>query len=161
MIHTEGFSLHADLIAKLGELEPLAAAENLTFVVTSGARGFRKQALLYVTFKRSPTEAREKYGVVSKPAPMGLTRHHPYFGGCCAAVDLGFPHVEPGSKWHAQQRLGELAESIGLLWGGRWATPDRVHFELTTVEGKPVSTDEEYLKLGGQLDRIAGFAETT
>jgi peptidoglycan L-alanyl-D-glutamate endopeptidase CwlK len=27
--------------------------------------------------------------------------------------------------------LGELGESVGLAWGGRWSKPDRPHFENT------------------------------
>ncbi len=28
------------------------------------------------------------------------------------------------------QQAGEIGESVGLTWGGRWKTPDRPHFQL-------------------------------
>ncbi len=28
------------------------------------------------------------------------------------------------------EEAGKIAESVGLVWGGRWKTPDRPHFQL-------------------------------
>lgn len=33
--------------------------------------------------------------------------------------------------------LGPVGESLGLIWGGRWSTPDRPHFERAGWKDKP------------------------
>ena len=47
------------------------------------------------------------------------------------AVDIAFltddGKVTYSGNWEAVGRLGELQ---GLVWGGRWPTPDRPHFEF-------------------------------
>jgi len=159
--------LHPDLAEKVRELQARAATEGIYFVKTSGARGFAKQATLYTAYQRSPKDARTKYGVVAKPAPMGLTRHHPYFGGKAAAVDLAVTGIAAGAARDAAQRLlGLMAEDIGLVWGWRADPPgdpdgDPVHFELKLVDGMPIDTAREYIRLGERLDRIAGYLTST
>lgn len=36
------------------------------------------------------------------------------------------------ADWNAESynKPGEIGERIGLIWGGRWKTPDRPHFEI-------------------------------
>lgn len=38
----------------------------------------------------------------------------------------------PTAWWNCPywEQLGKIGESCGLKWGGRWASPDRPHFEI-------------------------------
>jgi len=63
-----------------------------------------------------------------------------------AGVQPGAPVALPGTSTHEwglafdlvadnyddQAFLGELAEFYGLVWGGRFSTPDPIHFQLVT-----------------------------
>ena len=47
------------------------------------------------------------------------------------AVDVAFLDLNGNPTYSGPwSRLGEIGESCGLLWGGRWQSPDRPHFEL-------------------------------
>lgn len=52
------------------------------------------------------------------------------------AIDI-VPMNRWGKPWwgapeHLWRRIGEIGESCGLIWGGRWKkTPDRPHFEVS------------------------------
>ncbi len=148
--------LHPDLQEKCRLLEAAAVKEGITIKAESGVRGFQRQALLWSVFRRSPSEAYKRFGVVSQPAPAGWSRHHPYFDGFCAAVDISVTASASLKKEH-QDKLGQLARECGLVWGGDWKKPDRVHFELAQIGGKPLDLETEYIRMGGKLDRAVGF----
>jgi hypothetical protein len=149
------------LARKYQELDRLAGAEGIKLKLTSTARGFGKQARMWNAYRRSPAEARDKYGVVSEPAPAGRTRHHPFFDGKAAAFDAtptSWPEHKFPDKVAVQERVGELAEGLGLLWGGRWKKPDRVHFE-EMVDGKRFDVSKAFQREMDKLDRLAGIIE--
>jgi len=86
--------------------------------VSSGFRSREKQAELY---------ERWKAGLSGLPAaPPGTSKHE-----IGLAVDVVWQKTglrEPfDGGWQA---LGRLGERLGLVWGGRFSTPDPVHFEL-------------------------------
>lgn len=149
----------ADLLPELGtkanELESRAAAEGISIAKTSGARGYGYQAVLYETWRRNPGVARTKYGVVAQPAPVGLSRHHPFYNGKAAAFDAGITNAKDRADKNAkQQRVIDLAREIGLRCGADWGDP--VHFELSSIDGKPLDPFAQYKLLADKLDRIAG-----
>lgn len=78
--------------------------------ITSGYRDSRKQATLYDRW----IHGKSKYPA----APPGHSAHERGL-----AVDLG-------STEEGLQVAGLLAPYVGLTWGGRFSTPDPVHFEL-------------------------------
>lgn len=56
------------------------------------------------------------------------------------AIDPDGPSgpLKPRIDWDDERRyrqMGELAESLGLVWGGRWERPDMCHVEIPKVEG--------------------------
>jgi len=143
---------------RLGLLDEKAREANLPPTrITSGARGFAKQAKFWLAYKNSPTEARAKYGIVARPAPMGYSRHHPYFDGKAAAVDVVVDEPNPTLRARKQEQLGQLAGACGLRWGGNWGDP--VHFELLMVGGKLIDPSVELVRLAERLDRLSGFVE--
>lgn len=66
-----------------------------------------------------------------------------------AAVDIVFKNAaglpswpnpdipENMKKW---KKLGEIGESLGLTWGGRWKNFDGPHFQLSSVSAKELRT---------------------
>jgi len=154
------WALHHRLVSNLDLLEAQAASHGISFHVTSGARGFERQAILDHAYDQDREMARLQYGVVADPAPMGKSRHHPFIEGKAVAADLRVEAEDATVRAMKQRKLGELAESISLFWGGRFLKPDLVHFELKAEDGKRFDVDAEYIKLGALLDVVTGFTGT-
>jgi D-alanyl-D-alanine carboxypeptidase len=62
------------------------------------------------------------------------SKHLPDESGKANAIDLGPIECLSLKNWAplhpAWERLGEIGESVGLTWGGRWKVRDCSHFEL-------------------------------
>ncbi len=60
---------------------------------------------------------------------------------------------------------GKIAESIGIIWGGEWKTPDRPHFEVTTswklpdYYGEEVIDTEKLEELTKRVDELSKKVE--
>jgi hypothetical protein len=91
----------------ISALERAAAAAGFRMILTSGFRDKAKQLELV------------RSGRAITPALPGRSTHN---------YGLAFDAVAPGH----QEELGQLAERLGLFWGGRFRTPDPVHFQLVT-----------------------------
>ena len=102
------------------ELLRLLKAEGLTFKDTSGNRTQAEQDALYAQGRTAP-------GPV-----VTWTRHSRHIGGRAFDLTL-FQGKYPVWESPHYDRAGEIGESLGLVWGGRWKTPDRPHFELPTA----------------------------
>lgn len=108
-------------LQKLGrELLRRLAAEGLVFKVTSGNRTQAEQDALYAQGR-------------TKPGPVVTwTRKSRHIGG--RAIDLTlFSGKNPVWESKHYKRAGEIGEELGLIWGGRWKTPDQPHFELPSA----------------------------
>lgn len=107
-------------LQRLGrELLRRLEAEGLTFKVTSGNRTQAEQDALYAQGR-------------TKPGPVVTwTRKSRHIGG--RAIDLTlFSGKNPIWESPKYDRAGEVGEQLGLVWGGRWKTKDKPHFELPT-----------------------------
>lgn len=101
----------------------LAALQGIPLAITTGKRSNTEQARLY-------QQGRTTKGPIVTQVGPGRSKHN--YG---AAIDVaplnekGQPHwPEDDALW---QRIGELGESVGLKWGGRWSGfKDRPHFEV-------------------------------
>lgn len=101
----------------------LAIADGLPYPIISGLRTRSQQAALVTSTTR-----------VTPAAPAGMSKHEV---GFAHDVDLykdnGVAVYTPAQLL----RLGVLAESIGLKWGGRFAPmPDPNHFEAPLPRGQ-------------------------
>lgn len=95
-----------------------ALAHGQQLVVTQTLRSYEEQAKLYA-------EGRSMAGAIVTNAPPGYSWHN--FG---RAFDVAFRVGVHGVTYHGPwERMGLLAEQLGLEWGGRWGTPDVDHFE--------------------------------
>jgi hypothetical protein len=127
---TEDLSLK--LIDKLDLLHELAVKEGIDFATrrTSGVRGFYRQSQMYAAWRANPVLAKQRFGIVALPAAPGLSLHHGWDRGLSYAVDIALPNRDTSEGTTRQARLGKLAESVGLAWGGRFKQPDNVHFSF-------------------------------
>ncbi len=134
----EEWRLHPTLRTKLAQLRELLAAENLDFFVSEGMRSPGRQQYLY---DQGRTEEGKKRGGIVTNAKAWSSNHN---YGC--AIDFAPKNGDwNGANW---TRLGELAESVGLEWGGRWTSPvDRPHVQLNGLP-KASKCKEIYAKSG-------------
>ena len=116
--------LDPDVEAKAVELLKLAAKDNVELVVTQTYRSPEQQAALYAKGRTGP-------GPKVTNAPPGYSWHE-----FRRAFDVAITHF-PGDMTRDDlydgpwEHVGDLGESVGLEWGGRWKHPDRPHFQMT------------------------------
>lgn len=98
------------------------AAEGIDVLVTSTYRDHESQAALYAQGRTAP-------GKVVTKAPAGHSYHN-----WRVAFDF-VPIVNGKAMWDDDEkfaRCGELAESVGLEWAGRWTSfPETAHCQYT------------------------------
>lgn len=92
--------------------------EGWRFVVTSGNRTQSEQDRLFAQGRTAP-------GPV-----VTWTRRSRHIGGRAFDVTLFTHDGAPCWESPAYRRAGEIGQRLGLVWGGRWKTPDEPHFEL-------------------------------
>lgn len=112
------------------ELKPLAA----TFVSLSNAKIAPSKCVIIVTW-RDPVaqDAAHKAGLSN--AAAGQSPHNLMVDGKPASKAFDFAifhdgaYVSDGADERYKQ-CGEIAEGLGLGWGGRWRKPDYDHVEV-------------------------------
>jgi D-alanyl-D-alanine carboxypeptidase len=94
-----------------------AQAQGINLTVVQGYRSPAQQQALYTSGA----------GVTNAPALMS---YHNYG----LAFDVVPQEYASQSDWNPNGPLwpviGQIGESIGLEWGGRWSKPDRPHFQI-------------------------------
>lgn len=109
---------------KANELLARCALEGIILGIVQTYRTFDEQAAIYAQGRTAP-------GPIVTHSPPGYSWHN-----WKRAFDVDIVHFpgDPDTKdvWNGPwERVGEIGESLGLAWGGRWKSPDRPHFELT------------------------------
>lgn len=108
-----------ELHSKFLALQAQAAAKGHPIFATEGKRTKDRQAYLYALGRTLP-------GRIVTQAEPGESLHEQG-----RAIDFAFDVPKGQDIWDGPWELiGELAEELGLLWGGRWTRPDRPHVEL-------------------------------
>jgi len=114
-------TLHPSLQPLATKLIELAVDRGITAKVISGLRTYAEQNELYA-------QGRTKPGNIVTKAKGGQSWHN--FG---TAFDIGIFSGD-GKKYFgespAYKTCGEIGESLGLEWGGRWQFVDEPHFQL-------------------------------
>jgi peptidoglycan L-alanyl-D-glutamate endopeptidase CwlK len=109
------------------EVQPLArklietaVAQDIHVKVIGGSRTYEQQNELYA-------QGRSKPGQIVTKARGGQSWHN--FG---MAFDIGIFSAD-GKKYYGEHkdyaRCGQIGESLGLEWGGRWEFVDEPHFQ--------------------------------
>jgi hypothetical protein len=108
-------------------------------VVEQGFRRPEEQARLWQEGRDAAGNVINASQIVTHARPGHSFHEYGLAADVCPATLVATVGWSPNSeKWVV---LGELGESLGLVWGGRWKSPDRPHFQLT---GKfPVSPTDE------------------
>jgi len=114
-------TLHPELQPLATKLIELALAQEINAKVISGLRSYSEQNDLYA-------QGRTKPGKIVTNAKGGQSWHN--FG---TAFDIGIFSAD-GKTYHGESKhyktCGEIGESLGLEWGGRWKFVDEPHFQL-------------------------------
>lgn len=113
--------VHPDLREKVEAIQVVMAAEGYDLRPLEGFRTPERQAML-LSLGSGVTKA----GAWSSCHNYGLAVDATVYVDGLPSWDLGNPHVLAGLL-----RFGELAEVLGLNWGGRWKAPvDYPHVEM-------------------------------
>jgi peptidoglycan L-alanyl-D-glutamate endopeptidase CwlK len=91
--------------------------EGIQFIVTCTKRSSEEQKELYAQGRTKP----------GKVVTWTINSKH------CEGKAFDIVLIENNQAcWDAKKytRAGELGESVGLVWGGRWKKPDAPHFQL-------------------------------
>lgn len=116
-------SLHPKLQRMQAELLTEAEAAGLPLVVTEGYRSPERQAKLYAQGRTAP-------GPVVTRAPPGFSMHE--YGLAFDVAVLKDGKATWPNDLDLWEKIGQLGESVGLEWGGRFKTiVDRPHFQFT------------------------------
>jgi hypothetical protein len=126
----------ADKVRALIERYNAAAAGASSLLITCTYRSPLEQAELYQIGRTLPGVR-----VTDRDGVMRLSKHN---SRPCLAVDLAVTvdpdgpvgPLKPQITWAdaaAYKRMGLIAESLGLVWGGRWKLHDCPHVELPEV----------------------------
>lgn len=123
---------------RLEDLAPPVQAAALSLVSLAAAQGF--DLLVYCTLRSNAEQAalyasgRTRSGPILTAAQPGQSLHNPDENGHAWAFDA-VPIVNGKCAWlddNALHTVGVLAESVGLVWAGRWPgrLREKVHFQL-------------------------------
>jgi peptidoglycan L-alanyl-D-glutamate endopeptidase CwlK len=122
----------------LDDLAPPVKLAALSFLKAAGLAGL--DVLIYCTSRPLAEQAslyaqgRTKPGRIVTAAKPGESRHNPDASGKAWAFDA-VPMVNGRAMFHDAllvDRMGEIGESVGLEWAGRWTgrMRERVHFQI-------------------------------
>jgi peptidoglycan L-alanyl-D-glutamate endopeptidase CwlK len=134
--------------ARIDDLEPETRKLCLRFVDLCDAAGYpvvicqtlrtpAEQELLYAKGRTRPGEPCHHGSTLRSVGtciihPLGATVTQLRFGwhNCGRAFDFLFVLPDGKRTWEGDwTAAGQMGESIGLVWGGRWKSPDRPHLE--------------------------------
>lgn len=141
---------------KLIELGNLADKAGIPFIVTRTGSTLLEQQTLYLQGRKSLEEVNH-WRAICKWAPITENQNRKvtwtlnskhiintedlnFFNDHSAAFDIALKLGKYGVHWNAKadvndneipdyKELGRLGEKIGLVWGGRFSTQDRPHFQ--------------------------------
>lgn len=98
----------------------------LPMKVTMGVRTLVEQQAIYALGRTKPGKI-----VTMKDGIIHPSNHQVASDGFGHAVDLAFTGPNPFSSNHDWEKYGQLVESRGRVWGGRWTHPhDSPHMEM-------------------------------
>jgi peptidoglycan LD-endopeptidase CwlK len=99
-----------------------AQKQQIVLKITHTRRTWGEQADLYALGRTKP-------GQIVTAAPPGYSWHN--FGRAFDVAIVSYPgDATPKNLYDGNwETVGDIGESVGLEWGGRWKHPDRPHFE--------------------------------
>ena len=135
--------IHPRLVEKLNQLVKVCKDNGITIEFSSGYRSFAEQDKLYAQGRTEP-------GMKVTNARGGYSQHN---WGIAADFFLDMDVDGDGSKSDDAfnnntalfDKVGRLAGTVGLGWGGNWTSPvDRPHLYLPDWGSTPTSLRNKY-----------------
>lgn len=125
-------ALHPKLADTIPHILTEAKARGMSVGLHSGVRSKEHQDSLYW---RGRKEVNPDGASAANPMGRIVTNCIGPYGWHCLgmAADLVFKDEKGTWSWAESWpwgELGKIGEMMGLSWGGRWASPDRPHFEV-------------------------------
>lgn len=118
--------VHPKLVAAIEEILGAMADRGHGMFVVEGVRSLERQSALYAQGRSTPGPI-----VTNADGVTHRSNHQPHEDHWGHAVDCAFLSGNPFSHTHPWEEYGELVESHGLRWGGRFSTlMDLPHAEL-------------------------------
>jgi len=116
---------HPELKWRVRNLVDALAHEGLDILLTQGVRSVAQQQALYAQGRYKPGKI-----VTNCDGIVKVSNHQAKADGFGYAVDVAW-RDETGITWEGPwDRLGQLAQAHGLIWGGVWKFQDKPHLEL-------------------------------
>lgn len=128
--------VHPRLVSLVSSLLDEMEVRGTPMFVVEGVRTTAQQQAEYAKGRTTvgvhPTAGHPLGATVTmKDGVTHRSEHQSHADGLGYAGDCAFSGAEPFSDLHPWEIYGTLAESVGLVWGGRWAHPhDSPHIEL-------------------------------
>ena len=118
---------HPELKARVLALVTALTEQGLDLVITQGVRSTAQQQALYAQGRYKPGKI-----VTNCDGLVRVSNHQPKADGYGYAVDVAWRNAHGEIEWTGPwETMMTLAESFGLVAGGRWVTfPNRPHLEL-------------------------------
>lgn len=112
--------------------------------IISGTRTFDEQNKLYEQGRTEP-------GKIVTRARGGQSWHNWGVAWDIGIFDSSNKYLEESVDY---ARAGEIGESLGLEWGGRWATPDGPHFQLRPESVKGMTDAQAFITLAAEKSDV-------
>lgn len=113
---------HPNLVWRIGAVINELEGKGIKMMVApdGGLRTLRRQKALYALGRTKPGKI-----VTNADGVKVKSRHQ-----SGRAADCCFRGPHPYGEEHPWDEYGKTVEKWGLVWGGRWKSPDRPHAEL-------------------------------
>jgi hypothetical protein len=118
-------------------LEPLAEVEQSVLAAALDDASVRQWIdeldIIYSFVDRkiagTKTRSQHAYGLALDLVPHSYGRKAVYWRWSRALDREGWSRIPPSRRWSPPQRVIEIFESRGFVWGGKWGYFDNMHFE--------------------------------
>lgn len=116
--------LQPDLVQRYRILRDTCLVQGILIKITQGFRTEAEQQALFAMGRTKP-------GQIVTQAQSAKDSPHGYGAAFDIVIfDGGKPSWEEPKMTSLYVQVGEIGESVGLEWGGRFPKPDKPHFQL-------------------------------
>ena len=134
--HSARFLGHSMFVNEL-LLEPLAEVEQIVLAAAlddaSVRRWVDELAITYSFVDRriagTKTRSQHAYGLAVDLVPRSYGGKAVYWRWSRALDREGWPRIPLSGRWSPPERVVQIFESRGFVWGGKWGYFDNMHFE--------------------------------
>ena len=125
------WQVHPALLDAYLRIQPAMASFGAPIFLIFVGRTAKEQQALYAKGRSQPGKV-----VTYLDGVLKTSKHQPQHDGLVHAIDFAFvndPRTPRDETWDADMPwavVGQMAEHLGLVWGGRWKMRDLGHIEV-------------------------------